>query len=323
MKPRNDPVKLTSQFFPSGWDFMPLAPYKSLVYYKDILVETESIFIKPIYANNDKAKVLYHSLYIKQFIQMSEWGKHPSDLMQLSNQDNSFCYYDYIEAWYKVFLHQNESHRHSWLVQFDHKFKSHFPYWFSHWWARFGSTYDLLPDPLKVQLNHFCNHKKLDSAYEGVPVLLQFVSKYKIPWILRWEYSIQNSTSEISHNASPTSPSAYPFPLVTRQWFVKWWDKFDVNRIVGQVQLEFPTSLKVLPVSTAEPSSQKSKESSVSKKSKESRVSPTGSTCSRSIYDFKDCSGKELKLIAQALNKRIDELHEDASTGSSSASCSQ
>lgn len=61
------------QYFPPGWHFAPFSPYKSLHFYKDILVQTESVQIKAIYDRTDQTKVIYHSLYIKKIIIMSEW----------------------------------------------------------------------------------------------------------------------------------------------------------------------------------------------------------------------------------------------------------
>ena len=137
--------------------FIPFAPYKSLSYYKDILIQTDFIVIKPILDRKDDTKVLYHSLYIKQIISQTEFCDHPSDLHLVEN--NHFCYYDYIEAWSKVFLYQNQTFSHSWFIQFDHKFKSQIPLWFTLWWSRFGPSNAIIPDQLKAQVTHFSKKK--------------------------------------------------------------------------------------------------------------------------------------------------------------------
>ena len=73
MNPKNDPVKLAAQSLPAGWHIIAFAPYKSLSYYKDILIQTDSIVIKPIFDRKDDTKVLYHSCYIKQIISQIEF----------------------------------------------------------------------------------------------------------------------------------------------------------------------------------------------------------------------------------------------------------
>ncbi|KAL7179660.1 hypothetical protein ACSBR1_042962 [Camellia fascicularis] len=58
----------------------------------------------------------------------------------------------------------------------------------------------------------------------GLSMLLIFISKYKVPWIFKWQYAISDN-------------------LAIRQHFVKWWDNFKPQRIIDQVQEEFPVNL--------------------------------------------------------------------------------
>ena len=53
------------------------------------------------------------------------------------------------------------------------------------------------------------------------PLLLIFIAKYKIPWIFKWHYGIDDN-------------------IIIRQHTVKWWVKFNVPRILEIVQEEFP-----------------------------------------------------------------------------------
>ena len=48
---------------------------------------------------------------------------------------------------------------------------------------------------------------KVDSYCAKFPPLLHFIKKYKVPWILKWQYD-----KEVD--------------VLTRCWYVKWWDKF-------------------------------------------------------------------------------------------------
>ena len=119
------PHELVKSIFPTGWHFSPLHSEKSITFYRDILYDHKSVVIKPIFDRNDSSKIIYHSLYIHNIVSLDEWG-HPSLLKTLPNHSIQYSYYDYMEAWFKVILHQNKSYSHSWFFSFDHKFKSTF-----------------------------------------------------------------------------------------------------------------------------------------------------------------------------------------------------
>ena len=53
--------------------------------------------------------------------------------------------------------------------------------------------------------------------------MLHFVKKYKVHWILKWMYVKEGG-------------------VLTRQWFVKWWDNFSHTQdVMDNVTQEFPT----------------------------------------------------------------------------------
>ncbi|CAL8153319.1 unnamed protein product [Prunus armeniaca] len=60
----SDPVEIAKHYFPPGFHYMPPSSYKSLKYYRDILLETQSVEIKPIRDKDHPEIILYHSLYI-------------------------------------------------------------------------------------------------------------------------------------------------------------------------------------------------------------------------------------------------------------------
>ncbi|CAL9004327.1 unnamed protein product [Prunus brigantina] len=114
----SDPVAIARHYFPPGFHYMPPSPYKSLKYYRDILLETQSVEIKPIKDRDHPEIILYHSLYI---------------------------------------------HR------------------------------------------------------------LLFIARYKVPWILKWSFKVTKDTR-----------------ILARQFSVKWWDKFEVDRIAKYVYNDLP-----------------------------------------------------------------------------------
>ena len=70
------------------------------------------------------------------------------------------------------------------------------------------------------------------------PILLLFKIKYKVPWICKWDYSVIPK-------------------IVIRQYNVMWWPRFDHNRIIAQVEKEFPvkvpTQVKITGTTTSTP----------------------------------------------------------------------
>ena len=64
---------------------------------------------------------------------------------------------------------------------------------------------------------------KVDSYGAKFPPLLHFIKKYKVPWILKWQYDKEGDVR-------------------TRHWYIKWWDKFPhTHAIVNNVTREFPS----------------------------------------------------------------------------------
>ncbi|CAL8114377.1 unnamed protein product [Prunus armeniaca] len=59
------PIAIAKHYFPPGFHYMPPSPYKSLKYYRDILLETQSVEIKPIKDRDHPETILYHSMVTK------------------------------------------------------------------------------------------------------------------------------------------------------------------------------------------------------------------------------------------------------------------
>ena len=61
---------------------------------------------------------------------------------------------------------------------------------------------------------------KVDPYDTKFPPLLHFIKKYKVPWILKWQYDKEGD-------------------VLTRRWYVKWWDKFPhTQSIINNVTRE-------------------------------------------------------------------------------------
>jgi hypothetical protein len=156
IEPERSNVKTASalalSYFPRGFHWIPEHPLKTLTIYSNILTQTKSIEIRPIYdqIGSTPKKVIYHSVRFLKVISEKEWGDHPNSLRRLAGDFGvHFNYYDYVDAWSKFFLYQTSLMDHSWFISFD---KDHscgiLPVWFANWWSHF----DLIPDVLPLNL---------------------------------------------------------------------------------------------------------------------------------------------------------------------------
>ncbi|CAL8118498.1 unnamed protein product [Prunus armeniaca] len=274
----SDPAEIAKHYFPPGFHYMPPSSYKSLKYYKDILFETQSVEIKPIRDKDHPEIILYHSLYIHKIVSQEFFSGHPYELKTLQSK-LQYNYSDYIEAWYSIFLHQSEDFSHSWFINFDNKFKSPFPFWFLHWWEKHGPVDEILPISVHELIRHYTKKAKFAKNDLFFPKPMLFVAKYKVPWILKWSYKVDKDTR-----------------VLARQFSVKWWDKFEVERIAKYVYNDLPQEPIQHP------------------------VSPTGST--RSSLSVEGKSKSELQEIARQLIIQASQMDDDEDNDSpSSSSC--
>lgn len=78
-----------------------------------------------------------------------------------------------------------------------------------------------------------------------------FIRKYKVLWILKWQYHLTSPAITTIVQSPRTSSSTAviwkytPIEVVTRQYFIKWWDNFKAYRIIEHVQQEFPLQIHV------------------------------------------------------------------------------
>jgi hypothetical protein len=176
------PKQLILSYFPPDFHWIPEHPQKNLVYYTNILIQTKSVHIKPIFSKTSGSPKLSGSLAsITNFISEKDWGTHPSTLRPFVYSDIPYSYYDYIDAWTTFMLFQTPEFNYFWFIKFDKNFKGTFPLWFLHWWNQFGLILDTLPQSLMNAFHLFktlLNPKDFDSDF---------------PPILHFYHEIQNS----------------------------------------------------------------------------------------------------------------------------------
>ena len=107
-----------------------------------------------------------------------------------------YNYYDYMEAWDRFLLFQNNIYRHTWFFRFDmyRKKDMMIPRWFIDWWNSYGLEAMILPPGLEAMILP----PGLLKAYEtfkkeppniphlrNFPHLLQFFYRFPdLPWII-------------------------------------------------------------------------------------------------------------------------------------------
>ena len=151
------------------------------------------------------------------------WGPNPAATRTLPKSPIPYSYHDYITAWFRFMLHQNETMSYSWFVNFDKDFNSEFPLWFIRWWTQFGSAVEIFLAPLKDSFQNFTLRFRTDTHGAKFTPLLHFIKKYKVPWILKWQYAKEDD-------------------VLARCWYVKWWDKISHTKsIISNVARDFPS----------------------------------------------------------------------------------
>ena len=118
---------------------------------------------------------------------------------------------------------------HSWFVNFDKNFTGYLPLWFNRWWTQFGPITEIFPAPLLDAFECFKKCYRCDAYGAKFPALLHFVKKYKIPWILKWQYEKDGD-------------------VLSRHWYVKRWGKFPHTQCIIATISRESSSTAALPI---------------------------------------------------------------------------
>ncbi|KAL4627950.1 hypothetical protein ACB092_05G203400 [Castanea dentata] len=213
------PLHIAKGYFPPLFHWIPEHGGKKLEFYSDILCQEDAIVIKTIFDLHDKSKIIYHSVYLKNVATKASWGHSPASTKRLPKHSVPYSYHDFIDAWFRFMLHQNETMTHSWFINFDKECDNNadLPLWFIQWWNQFGPDIDIFPKPLVDCFNFWKQSFKVNAHNAKFPALLHFVKRFRIPWILKWQYEKEGD-------------------ILTRHWYVKWWDKFGyISQILDNV----------------------------------------------------------------------------------------
>ena len=96
--------------------------------------------------------------------------------------------------------------------------------WFLKWWSKHDAQAEIIPDVLQVTEQVPGGPPKsfttLRATLENFTKMYKW-SKYHVLWIVKWHYQIRDH-------------------VLIRSHAVKWFDKYDKDRIIGFVFKEFP-----------------------------------------------------------------------------------
>jgi hypothetical protein len=246
-----NPLTLIKYYYPTNphdgaqQHFYPPDQNKTIQYYQNILQQDGSVEIKTLYDKYSiERKVLNHKIEIIKFTSLKQWGSHPFLLKPFQGHPIKYLYYDYIDAWSKIVLHQNENMSRLWFIAWHEKYnfakpECQPPMWFIKWWSKHGSQAEIIPDTLWITkrvhpndpplsthtlreaLLHFTKVYKCTEYNSRFPPTLLFCAKYKVPWIVKWHYQIKDH-------------------VLIRSYAIKWFDKYNKDRINKFVFDEFP-----------------------------------------------------------------------------------
>ncbi|QHO41404.1 uncharacterized protein DS421_5g145440 [Arachis hypogaea] len=143
------PFKVIPKVFPPGFHFRPTALNKTRQFYEFILVDSDSVSIKHYKDPKDATNITHSTIQILKVLTPNQFGKNPNNTKKFSNPYDpiGYSYWDYVDAWTRVFWLQNNQNRHSWLIYFKKNTNYQFPNWFSQWWDYFGPLPEILPPP--------------------------------------------------------------------------------------------------------------------------------------------------------------------------------
>ncbi|KAK9105831.1 hypothetical protein Scep_022675 [Stephania cephalantha] len=204
---------------PPGLHFIPTRPHASIKFYENILISTHSVHFDHLSRENS-VEIDYSKFKIQRVLSADEWcenykfiTKTPFVYKDISILKDTpavaLSYQDYIAAWQNILFFKDPDH-HSWYISFRANCQTSFPqWWLTSWWNKFGPHEFIFPARVQEQF-------KKDNLS-----ILQFLCKYTIPWILKWDYG----TSPIIAYDSMTNKTNHVY--LSQDISCKWWNKFN------------------------------------------------------------------------------------------------
>ncbi|KAG4980251.1 hypothetical protein JHK82_033487 [Glycine max] len=175
--------KATTKAFPPGFHYKPTTILKTRTFYELILVDSNSVSIKHFKDPKDQTLNTHSIIQILKVLEPRHFG---SDLnkgkrFSIPFDPVGYTYWDYVDAWTKVFWHQNTRFKHSWLIYFKTNTIYNFPNWFLQWWDFFGQIPEIFPETVQQGFAQF--EKQYNSQESRIPENLKYFSSFPLSWI--------------------------------------------------------------------------------------------------------------------------------------------
>ena len=108
-----NPFKATTKAFPSGFHFKPTAINKTRTFYEFFSIDSNSISIKYLKDPNDPLLKTHSTIQILKVLQPRQFGPnlHEIKIFSVPLDPRGYTYWDYMDAWTKVFWHQNKKYK--------------------------------------------------------------------------------------------------------------------------------------------------------------------------------------------------------------------
>ncbi|KAL5130725.1 polyprotein [Glycine soja] len=206
-------------------------------------MDSNSVSIKHFKDPKDQTLNTHSTIQILKVLQPRHFGSDLNKGKRFSVPFDpvGYTYWDYVDAWTKVFWHQNTRFKHSWLIYFKTNTIYNFPNWFLQWWDFFGPIPEIFPETVQQGFSQF--KKQYNSQESRIPADLKYFSSFALSWIFSWQY--RYSKTEKTNQ----------YPSLQRHAFVKWWTQFDSSKAdPEQVKLWFQSHPEFLKAADPETS---------------------------------------------------------------------
>uniref|UniRef100_A0A0R0I5Z7 DUF7746 domain-containing protein n=1 Tax=Glycine max TaxID=3847 RepID=A0A0R0I5Z7_SOYBN len=183
-----NPFKATAKAFPPGFHYKPTTILKTRTFYELILVDSNSVSIKHFKDPKDQTLNTHSTIQILKVLQPRHFGSDLNKGKRFSVPFDpvGYTYWDYVDAWTKVFWNQNTRFKHSWLIYFKTNTIYNFPNWFLQWWDFFGPIPEIFPETVQQGFAQF--ERQYNSQESRIPADLKYFSSFALSWIFSWQY---------------------------------------------------------------------------------------------------------------------------------------
>ena len=206
----------------------------SRMYLEVLLKITESVTITHNHNNgNPEDFISFSKCHINKILTPREWGLNPNAEKAIKISDSKYIYFnywDYVEAFTKVFYYQNPKNKHSWFFTINPGILVNpLPNWVYNWWTKIGPSLEILPKSIMDLYTPWSDSSPLISSRATLgfgQCPLFFFAQFQLPWIWRWTVSIE---TDMKLN----------IPFLRRNFFYKWWNRMnddDIEKIIANIQ---------------------------------------------------------------------------------------